>query len=314
MSKSLDRLTLLSTFVRIAERGSISAAARDLGLSQASASRHLSELEARLNTALIERTTHNLALTETGRTALEDARDLLNGWSALAERFEDGHDLTGTLRVIAPIALGQMHLIDAVLDWRVSHPNLHINWQLDDAEINLSETGADVWIRIGRPRDDRLIVRELMQVERLVVAHPDLVADQASIDPNSLEHLPAVSLSPFEGARLPLQRRDGQSVIVSANSNLVTNNIFAALSAVRKGLGVAVMPRWLISEDLKTGALIDVLPEWRAPALTATACYLPSRRQSRALNAFLSITETALSKLAGADSAERTLHAKSDVI
>ena len=150
MSKSLDRLSLLATFVRIAERGSISAAARDLGLSQASASRHLNELETRLGTILIERTTHHLSLTEAGEAALEEARDLLNGWLALAERFDDSSDLSGTLRVVAPIALGQRHLIDATMDWQRAFPNLQINWQLDDSELNLAETGADVWIRIGR--------------------------------------------------------------------------------------------------------------------------------------------------------------------
>lgn len=298
MSKSLDRLSLLATFVRIAERGSISAAARDLGLSQASASRHLSELEFRIGAVLIERTTHSLTLTEAGNAALADARDLLNGWSALSERFEVTDELTGTLRVIAPIALGQLHLIDATLDWQSDHPNLQINWQLDDAEINLAETGADVWIRIGRPRDDRLIVRKLSQVERLVVAHPALAEHGTIEEPMSLEKLPAVSLSPFEGGHLRLVKTDGASLAIDAQSRLVTNNIFAALQAARKGLGYAVMPRWLISDDLRKGELIDVLPDWRAPALTITACYLPSRRQSRALNAFLDLAESALLDLA----------------
>ncbi|MEL6826993.1 MAG: LysR family transcriptional regulator [Pseudomonadota bacterium] len=294
MSRSLDRLSLLATFVRIAERGSISAAARDLGLSQASASRHLSELETRLGTVLIERTTHSLSLTEAGDSALEEARDLLNGWSSLTERFDDSSDLSGTLRVVAPIALGQRHLIDATLDWQRANPSLQINWQLDDSELNLAETGADVWIRIGRPRDDRLVVRDLVGVERLVAAHPDLVEPVATRDPRSLEQLPAVSLLPFEGNQLPLTHKNGSIVSVRANSRFVTNNIFAALNAVKKGLGYAIIPRWLIADELKAGTLIDVLSDWRAPTLTITACYLPSRRQSRALNAFLEIAHTGL--------------------
>ncbi|MEL6662815.1 MAG: LysR family transcriptional regulator [Pseudomonadota bacterium] len=297
MSKSLDRLSLLTTFVRIAERGSISAAAKDLGLSQASASRHLSELEARIGAVLIERTTHSLSLTEAGYAALEDARNLLNGWSALTERFEAHDELKGTLRVIAPIALGQIHMIDAVLDWQSEHPNLNINWQLDDTDINLAETGADVWIRIGQPKDDRLIVRESAQVERLVVAHPSLIADSKTIDPRSLEHVPAVSLLPFEGAQIPLASSDNVELMITAESKFVTNNIFAALHATRKGVGYAVLPKWLVAKDIQHGDLIDVLPKWRAPALTVTACYLPSRRQSRALNAFLTIAEAALANL-----------------
>lgn len=294
MSKSLDRLSLLTTFVRIAERGSISAAARDLGLSQASASRHLNELEARLNTVLIERTTHNLSLTEAGEAALEDARDLLNGWSALAERFDDSSDLSGTLRVVAPIALGQKHLINATVDWQRAFPSLQINWQLDDSELNLAETGADIWIRIGRPRDDRLVVRDLAQVERLVVAHSSVAKPGEISDPKSLEGLPAVSLSPFEGQKLPLTHQTGVTVTIQANSRLVTNNIFAALNAVKKGSGFAIMPRWLVADELSDGTLIDVFRDWRAPTLTITACYLPSRRKSRALNAFLDMAQSEL--------------------
>lgn len=298
MSKSLDRLSLLTTFVRIAERGSISAAARDLGLSQASASRHLSELETRLGTVLIERTTHSLSLTEAGEATLEDARDLLNGWSALAERLEDSSDLSGTLRVVAPIALGQRHLIDATMDWQRAFPSLQINWQLDDSELNLAETGADVWIRIGRPRDDRLVVRDLAQVERLVVAHSSVVEPGEVIDPKFLEGLPAVSLSPFEGQQLPLTHQTGAAITIRANSRLVTNNIFAALNAVKAGSGFAIMPKWLVADELSNGTLIDVVPDWRAPTLTITACYLPSRRQSRALNAFLDMAQNELNNLA----------------
>lgn len=298
MSKSLDRLSLLTTFVRIAERGSISAAARDLGLSQASASRHLNELETRLGTVLIERTTHSLSLTEAGEAALEDARDLLNGWSALAERFDDPSDLSGTLRVVAPIALGQRHLINATVYWQRAYPNLQINWQLDDSELNLAETGADVWIRIGRPRDDRLVVRDLVQVERLVVADSSLVKPDEITDPKSLEGLPAVSLSPFEGQKLPLTHQTEATVTIRANSRLITNNIFAGLNAVQKGCGFAIMPRWLVADELSDGTLIDLLPKWRAPRLTITACYLPSRRQSRTLNAFLEMAQNELNNLA----------------
>ncbi len=123
MSKSLDRLALLTTFARIAERGSISAAARDLGFSQASASRQLAELERRLGVQLIQRTTHRLALTQSGADCLSDARGLLDGWEALVERFA-GEDsaVRGGLKIVAPIALGQRHLAEAALRFQQAHP------------------------------------------------------------------------------------------------------------------------------------------------------------------------------------------------
>ncbi|MDJ0920112.1 MAG: LysR family transcriptional regulator [Henriciella sp.] len=299
MSKSLDRLTLLASFVRIAERGSISAAARDLGFSQASVSRHLGELETRLETRLIERTTHSLALTDAGEAALLEARQLLQGWGALAERFKDQDQLSGTLQVIAPVALGQLHLIDAALDWQVKHPDVRLNWRLDDAEINLVQSGYDLWVRIGRPKDDRLIVRELVQVERLVVAAPELARSLVTPHPDALKSVPGVSLAPFEGARLPLTSSEGQRMTVSLPPAFSTNNIFAALKAARKGLGYAVMPKWLVADEVDRGVLIDALPDWRAPPLMVTACYLPSRRQSRLLSAFVDRASEALPRLRG---------------
>ena len=106
MGKTLDRLTLLETFIRIAERGSISAAASDLGLSQPSASRQLAELETRFGLQLIRRTTHSMALTAAGQALLRDAREIVSAWNSIEERHGlAGGLVKGPLRVVAPVAL-----------------------------------------------------------------------------------------------------------------------------------------------------------------------------------------------------------------
>ena len=127
MMKSLDRLGLLETFVRIAERGSSSAAARDLGLSQASASRQLRELETRLGAVLANRTTHDFALTSAGVALLADARVALSNWEALEERHTGGDDVRGPLRIVAPIALGQTLLADMAVAFQAEHPAVSIS-------------------------------------------------------------------------------------------------------------------------------------------------------------------------------------------
>ncbi|MEO0887430.1 MAG: LysR family transcriptional regulator, partial [Cyanobacteria bacterium J06648_10] len=142
MSKSLDRLTLLETFIRIADAGSISAAARDLGLSQPSVSRQLAELESRFKAQLMRRTTHELSLTEAGAQLLSDARQLLDDWEALEEKHLDsGETLRGRLRVVAPVALGQLHLIDIALQFQQQHPLISLSWQLQDDDIRFAEAG-----------------------------------------------------------------------------------------------------------------------------------------------------------------------------
>lgn len=149
MSKSLDRLTLLDTFVRIAESGSISAAARDLGLSQPSVSRQLAELESRFQAQLMTRTTHTLSLTTAGSELLADARRLLDSWETIEERYiASKTGIRGSLKVVAPVALGQLQLGDIVLQFQQQHPLLSLSWHLEDNNIRFAETGCDCCLEL----------------------------------------------------------------------------------------------------------------------------------------------------------------------
>ena len=302
MTRSLDRLTLLTTFARIAERGSISAAARDLGLSQASASRQLAELEHRLGVQLIQRTTHRLALTQSGADCLLDARGLLDGWEALVERFADEDSaVRGRLKIVAPIALGQRHLAEAALRFQQAHPAVSITWLLDDHAIRFAEIGCDLWIRIGRVPDENLIVRSLGRVERLVVAAPGLIEGRKIAAPGDLTDLPCAALEPFEAGSIRLAGASGETRTIAASVAVSTNNIFAAHTAALMGVGYAVMPRWFVAGDLARGALVDVLPDWRARALTINAAYLPSRRQTRRLALFVDHIAEAIAGIPGVE-------------
>ncbi|MDJ0740433.1 MAG: LysR family transcriptional regulator [Gammaproteobacteria bacterium] len=289
MSKPLDRLTLLDTFVRIADAGSISAAARDLGLSQPSASRQLAELESRLKTQLIRRNTHSLALTEAGVALLGDARTLLDSWEVLEERHLAGQgEINGTLKVVAPVALGQLQLARLAWQFQLDHPGVALNWLLDDQPIRFSELGCDCWIKVGPVNDDTLIVKPLASVERLLVASSDLVERHGlPKTPKAAEKLRLVALAPFEGGVIPLTGPRGAGVRIAPPLRLTSNNILAVKQAVAMGLGMAVLPRWFVHDELQRGAFVDLLPRWRAPSLTIHVAYLPGRHQPRRLRAFL---------------------------
>ncbi len=299
MAKSSDRLTLLASFVRIVERGSISAAARDLGLSQASASRQLAALEARLGAQLIQRTTHNLSLTPAGEACLADARSLLQGWDALAERLnEEGH-LKGRLKVIAPVALGQGVLADIALGFAARHRELQLDWRLSDDPVRFAEEGCDLWIRVGPIDDDTLIVRPLGQIERLVVGVPECVKDPVPRDPRALGQDRFIAVAPFEGGQIDLTHTDGRAQTLRPPVALTTSNILTAHRAVLAGAGLAVMPRWLVAEALAQGQLVDVLPQWRAAQLPLQLAYLPAHRQTRRLRAFLDYLAEAKPQIPG---------------
>lgn len=307
MSKSLDRLTLLQAFVRIAEAGSISAAARDLGLSQPSISRQLAELETRFQTSLMRRTTHNLSLTAAGSELLADARRLLDEWEALEEKHIDAKEnLSGKLKVVAPVALGQMHLIEIALRFQQQHPLISLSWLLEDNNIRFAETGCDCWIKVGSVPDSSLLIEPLGQVERMMVAIPDLItAYGLPKTPTALEKLPCVALEPFEGGQIPLKSAAGKTAIIQPTVRMSTNNIFALHRATLAGLGMSVMPRWFIREDLKNGQLVDLLPSWRAPKLTIHLASLPGRHQPYRLRSFIETLKASVPDISGVEPLSR---------
>lgn len=309
MNGGFDRLSLLATFVRIVERGSISGAARDLGVSQASASRQLSALEQQMGAHLINRTTHGLSLTEAGSLCLADARGLLDGWDGILERV-GGHEsngaLRGPLKIVAPIALGQLHLAAAALDFQKDYPDVALTWLLLDETIRFAEIGCDLWIRVGPVPDDTLIVRELASVERLVVAAPGFAKRHGPVDPLDLTGMPCAALTLYEGAQLVLSRADGETRGLDAQVKFSTNNIFAVREAVLAGAGYAILPRWMVGAELNRGALVDLLPGWRGERLTVNGAYQPAQRQTLRLSVFVEHIAEALAGIPGVAVPDKT--------
>lgn len=300
MSKPLDRLALLETFARIADRGSISAAARDLGMAQGSASRQLKDLEERIGVQLIRRTTHSLALTDAGLDVLTDARELIQRWDALEERHAaEGDVLRGPLSVVAPVALGQLHLADIAVAFQIANPQVVLNWCLEDDIIRFAEVGCDCWIKVGSIPDESLIVRRLGQVERLLVGTPELAATISEAIPLAAEQLSIVALTPFEGSKIDLTHEDGAKSQLHSPVAMATNNIMAQKRAVMMGAGAAILPRWFVSDELESGALVDLLPAWRAATLDINVGYLPTRHQPRRLSEFLDVIETGVRDMSG---------------
>lgn len=301
MTRPLDRLTLLNTFVRIADAGSISAAARDLGLSQPSASRQLAELENRLHTHLVRRNTHALSLTDAGLALLGEARIMLDSWEALEEKYVRGdQELQGALKIVAPIALGQLSLAQIACEFQLDYPQVTLNWILEDRPIRFSEVGCDLWIRVGSVPDDTLIVRELATIDRLLVCTPELKASHRSLSqPKQLSSVGLVALTPYEGGELILKNSKEDSIKISPPIRMATTNIVALKQAVLMGIGMAVLPRWFIEDELKNKSLVEVNPLWRAATLVVNIAYLPGRHQPLRLRAFINSLHEKVPRIQG---------------
>ncbi|WP_299612844.1 LysR family transcriptional regulator [uncultured Tateyamaria sp.] len=283
MTSRFDRLSLLDTFVRVAERRSLSAAARDLDVSQPSVSRQLAALEARLGVVLMRRTTHDVTLTPDGLDLLADARRLIGEWEAIEERTAEGGTLAGRVRVIAPVALGQSLLVNGTARFMKQHPNVTIDWRLRDDPIRFAEEGCDCWLKVGPVPDDTLVVRELARVERLVVGAPESLPETGDVD---LAALPWVTLGPFEGNRIELFNREGFATVFAVAPRMASDNIFAVQQAVRQGVGVAILPRWFVASALDNGILVDVAPDWRAARLPVNLALAAGARRPARVEAF----------------------------
>ncbi|MEO0624135.1 MAG: LysR family transcriptional regulator [Pseudomonadota bacterium] len=272
----MDRLDLLALLTRIAETGSLSAAARALGLSQPTASRQLRALEDRLGAELVRRSTHDLSLTDAGLRALAEARTMTAQWEALGEAVRgDGGRLSGPLTVLAPAGLGQTVLADIAARFLREHPGVTMDWRIDDRPRDLVAEGIDLWIRIGPVQDEGLVVRPLALIERIVVAAPGTLA----ATPEALAGHPAVVLSPYASAELTLTGPGGTQVTVQLRVAARTEQIFAADRLVRSGVGLGLLPRWLVADGLASGALVELYPGWRGPEIALSLAWTPSRHR-----------------------------------
>jgi DNA-binding transcriptional LysR family regulator len=275
----MDRFTAMTTFVRATELGSLSAAARELGLTQPAVSQQIAGLERHLRTRLFNRSTRKLALTAAGETYLAKARRILD---EMAEVEDDllglSAALEGSLRVQAPVGLGQKYLAPLVADFHCRHRGLTVELILDDHVADLVGEGVDVAFRLGDLAVATLVARKLGSVSRILVASPGYVAANGS--PETPEELARHAHVRFSwtpaGEHLPLVGPHGP-VTVSVGSIFRANNSFVLMEAMRSGLGVGGVQLPLVHDLLARGELVRVMQDYAYAPMDLHAVY-PSRR------------------------------------
>jgi DNA-binding transcriptional LysR family regulator len=274
----MDRFFAMQVFVRVAERGSFSAAARALGISQPSASQHVAALEAELGTRLIQRTTRRLALTDAGTRYLEQATVVLDALAAAdAVVKEDPAQLQGRLRVQAPSGLGQCWVAPLLVSFQAEHPEVRVELSLDDRVADVVAEGVDLAVRLGPLPSNGLVARHVGRVERVLVASPAYLARQGV--PRTPEQLCAYPHVRFSGSvdhPLRLIGPDGP-VTLSVSPGFVANNSFVLIAALVAGRGIGGVQLPLVRDELARGALVRVLDAFTYPPLDMHVV-LPTRR------------------------------------
>ncbi|TGR56267.1 LysR family transcriptional regulator [Mesorhizobium sp. M00.F.Ca.ET.151.01.1.1] len=306
LATGADRLDLLRTFLRIVDAGSLSAAAVQLGTTQPTVSRRLQALERQLGLRLLQRSTHGLQLTEDGLRCQRHAQRVVDEWESLqAELQGEPETLRGRLRVMVPHAFGQAQLLPTMLAFLAQHPQLSLEWILEDRRPDFVAEGIDCAVRVGPVDEPRMVALPLAEVPRIVVAAPSLVQATVVHTPEQAQSLPWISLVTYYRERLLLHDAQGRAHMLSISPRLLTDNLFVVQQAARAGLGAAVVSAWLVAEDLAQGRLVQLLPDWQAPALPVHVVFPAARQQPPRLRAFIDAMKAALPQLHGMRPAPR---------
>jgi len=287
----LDRFTGIQVFARIAGLGSFSGAARSLGMSQTMATKHMVALEDRLGVKLLHRTTRKVTLTEAGRRYLEGTERILGELeeadaAASAERVE----VTGTLRVNAPVSFGVREIAPLLATFSRTHPALAVDLGLNDRVVDLVEEGWDVAIRIGRIDDQTLIARMLARCRLMVAASPAYLQERGT--PRTLADLPShncfgYTLSSALGPHRWQFGSDGD-VDVPIRGDLRANNGDALVAAAVAGQGLVYEPTFLLGDEIRAGRLVAFeldRPPLELPGVFAV--YAANRRPPAKVRAFI---------------------------
>ena len=283
------RLEDMALFARIVERGSLSGAARDLGLSKSLVSRRLGQLEDRLGARLVNRTTRRLALTDIGREFNERARRvLLEADEAEACAHEASTELRGRLRIAAPVSFGYLHLAAALAAFLIEHPKVEVELELNDRFVDLVGEGYDLGIRSGQLEDSSLVVRPIAQARILLAAAPAYLARHAAPEsPNDLARHVCLVYGNQPAARVWRFRVKDKWITPAIHPQLVANNGDVLCRAAVEGLGIVALPSFILGLPIAAGSLRRLLPGFAMPEQPIQAIYPAGRPLPQRLRAFV---------------------------
>jgi DNA-binding transcriptional LysR family regulator len=293
-----DRWQEMTVFVRVAECGSLSRAARELKLSQPSVSRIVRVLEARLGATLLLRTTRSTSLTDAGALYLERARYLLAEMEEAEQAIRGVDSLHGVIRLAMPVLYGSRVVIPAIGMFLARHPDLRVEMIMSDARQNLITDGVDVAIRLGvGPLEDSTFgARRLGVVERLVVAAPAyLSAHGVPAHPADLARHYCIVQHGVFGRESWRFMHDGAVTSVDVHAKLWINSAPGVMSAAVAGLGVALATQVMAGEELRTGQLTQLLEPYRLDPAEVYAVFPAGPRPSAKVRAIVDHLATSLS-------------------
>ncbi|MFT3763881.1 MAG: LysR substrate-binding domain-containing protein [Pseudoxanthomonas sp.] len=288
----LRRLDDIEALILAVERGSLTAAATTLGSTPSAVSRAISRLEQRLGTQLLRRSTRRLGLTEAGQQYLEQSR---HAFALLdeAERALQGQRerLAGRVRISAPTTYGHYRLPQRLREFAQNHPQVEIELEIGNRNVDLVAEGYDLAIRGGELPDSGLVARKLEEASFCLVAAPAYLQRRGV--PRRIADLAAhdciAFIMPSTGRAMPWRLRDGdaESEWTCSPALKVAGDPLGAVSLARAGAGICQSYEFIVADDLRRGDLVEVLPQTRGRTRAFSLLYAPHRQLSAASRALI---------------------------
>lgn len=276
----MDRALEMSVFAAVVEAGSFIGAVEGLRMSKAAVSRHVDALEQRLGVRLLQRTTRRLSLTEEGRIFYQRAKEVLAALDdAESEITSRTQEPSGLIRINVPLTFGIMHLAPLWSAFMQVYPQVDLDITLNDRVVDLVDEGYDLAVRIGDMPSSALISRKLASTRMMLCASPAYLARHgAPAHPQELAKHRVLAYTNWSGRdEWHFDGPDGK-VSVGTRARVYTNNGDTCRAIALAHGGIMLQPSFMLQEDLRSGALVELMPEYRASELGVYAVY-PTRKQ-----------------------------------
>ncbi len=285
----MDTLDGMRTFSAVVTEGSFSKAAEQLGRSPQLVSKYVAQLEERLGTRLLNRSTRRLSITEAGQAYFDRCREIIAAVDELESAIGNmGTSVRGTLRINAPMTFGVHHLTPAIAAFQSVHPDLHVDLALDDRVVDIVSEGFDLAIRIARLEASSLVARRLAPVQLVVCGAPSyLERCGVPANPGDLENHDCLDYTYSSNRNQWRFEVDGEIVEVRTTGCFSANNGEALTAAAVAGHGLVLQPTFIVGNDLRAGRLTRVLQDYRIAPLNVYAVYAHRQYLSNKVRAFV---------------------------
>ena len=287
-----DRLELMKTFIRIVDSKNLSAAAVALNTTQPTVSRRLSALEKNLGIKLIQRTTHQMQLTEEGRRFYIYAKEILERWTEVEAEISGAKvSPKGLLRVQVPQALGIGKFNHVLTSYLETYQDVDIEWILSDRMPDFLSENLDCAIKVGNIDDPNLVAIKILELPRVIVASSKLISNPKKYThPEDLKGLNWLAFKTHYLNSVSLfHSKTKQKCTLNIHPRFSTDNLFSIRETVLMGLGIGVLSKWVIEKDLKSGELVQLCKEWQAPSLPVYLIYPQSLHKPAKLQKFIEL-------------------------